>query len=1300
MNLFILLLNLSGTLLPNCLASHSSSASPKAQQKILKPLLVIRCPGSTKKFCVVLQKEGDSWGFVEPSQFQKQEREQNIVIEDNFELKEKAEKLRENSGLGYVDLEKLLAHLKEPTVNPLELEKGFVKENQDSVKEVSINERKITLSENFRESLLSIKDGLKSDIEKAHLASIGLHKISPALAEKILKYGSNLEVPNFEENLKAFLKSLDIDKIPPNLAEEILKHVPRFEEKLKKIKKLQKEILEKKEEDSKLTSQPDYKEFLKDHLSKNNNTIDTGYTSLEKGVFQISKFKDFKEFFPNLSEKDTLVQFCEKVKGPYTLEISINYTDHLTKKVIEDIVTMLQKEGQFRIIILIQNSKKIEELEKIINQNPNIKERFNFKEGFEGTSKFIDQWEKYQKQIKKDIERIKKEIERIKKEIQERTQGIITHLSDFFFKNCLSNFECRKSLWESYQPSQLNKMGEQEGWIPQKDLKVKARFQEKFNFEKISQTKKNISSFSLDPQKLKPDYKKIWGKVRDGYTKEAIELLSKVTGIETRPVSFSKNSNEWKNVLNWILFHLSDPKGDLNLGKTAFAQIALAIFHCEDAQASVLNSLLLNTQGVKSNSIPDVLDFEIARLKEALFDERSKIFVPPSKPTMIRLLSKKIWNFLKKGYRKIPNEELTVFHIDAIAHYIWDLLSKILPVEHLSGDERKKHIDILQKIITQAPYRHESGFGILDDIKEIPAFSANLRNSISNKWGLKRFTIGNDVGKPNEHLWTSEITLAVMQNYFASHFIPRIKERLEPLFLTQDKNAQMEATTWEAGKVVLKTQSPFDRDAIEQALRGLYKDDSEKKAKALQDIYKPFEYRKSKVLQEYSTPTGVKVQIMPEDLVEVNTIKELGLDPQNFEDGIETREDVHEQSVEALLFHFGYLKKWDQPQSFKPLNPIIKNYHVLHDNIPLVHAFGDPSSFKTNFWDKLFQKKIFRYTVPENGELAERHTIHFSWGQLVEGHNLGNWEKYPYALIDLSQHFRGELIGTNRNDTMVLNFHKLSKQAILVAPQGFHQQLIGRNRDHVNTAFQIFEYDSQKTTLRDAIQSTIKKHYLKLKPSSEKPQDINQDHDGSVFDELEKIWPLRLQPTLSYEDAKKLVRALHGFEGLSSLLSSQHEDYIKQNLNLYHRVFDSKKVDLLNGQSMTFKDFFIVYPKVLEAAHFQADNLKSNKLDEEFSENKPLVQIIKKEVLEQLERKIYKEEKKTENKIDKNPQVKPLEQLKIKFTNRLAASNDLSKEGQKKSLEELWEGIKNVLLYKNNISDKDAQELIQSLVKP
>lgn len=139
----------------------------------------------------------------------------------------------------------------------------------------------------------------------------------------------------------------------------------------------------------------------------------------------------------------------------------------------------------------------------------------------------------------------------------------------------------------------------------------------------------------------------------------------------------------------------------------------------------------------------------------------------------------------------------------------------------------------------------------------------------------------------------------------------------------------------------------------------------------------------------------------------------------------------------------------------------------LLEHIPAIHVM---SELPTN--DEL---EVGALTArKQNKETPSfRITNHFSLGDMVPEHRNGwtSWEKKKYALVlPLKALYEsGRLLNISTYDTYLLGNLKLSSATILVLPQG---------EQPPSSATEIFYYDPNTTTIRQAIQQVLEKHQM------------------------------------------------------------------------------------------------------------------------------------------------------------------------------------------------------------------------------
>lgn len=115
------------------------------------------------------------------------------------------------------------------------------------------------------------------------------------------------------------------------------------------------------------------------------------------------------------------------------------------------------------------------------------------------------------------------------------------------------------------------------------------------------------------------------------------------------------------------------------------------------------------------------------------------------------------------------------------------------------------------------------------------------------------------------------------------------------------------------------------------------------------------------------------------------------------------------------------------------------------------------------------------------GELQARTTIHFVWGQLVQGHGddeTNSWEDSDIAILEpftaLERHAEHKVFGVAPYDTMKIGRHRLSERSIVLVPEA----VVDEVRQHLFPAYkgQIIPYEIGKK-IRDVIIDTLRDQF-------------------------------------------------------------------------------------------------------------------------------------------------------------------------------------------------------------------------------
>lgn len=103
-----------------------------------------------------------------------------------------------------------------------------------------------------------------------------------------------------------------------------------------------------------------------------------------------------------------------------------------------------------------------------------------------------------------------------------------------------------------------------------------------------------------------------------------------------------------------------------------------------------------------------------------------------------------------------------------------------------------------------------------------------------------------------------------------------------------------------------------------------------------------------------------------------------------------------------------------------------------------------------------------------NKGMSMRPTVHFSLGQMVISHALGQWEKKKYAVLTPFSQMEKQLLNVFHQDTFVLGDLKLEKGSIIIVPEG----------ETINSPtgnLEIIRYNPEKISLRDKVNETLQK---------------------------------------------------------------------------------------------------------------------------------------------------------------------------------------------------------------------------------
>jgi len=124
--------------------------------------------------------------------------------------------------------------------------------------------------------------------------------------------------------------------------------------------------------------------------------------------------------------------------------------------------------------------------------------------------------------------------------------------------------------------------------------------------------------------------------------------------------------------------------------------------------------------------------------------------------------------------------------------------------------------------------------------------------------------------------------------------------------------------------------------------------------------------------------------------------------------------------------------------------------------------------------DSLPDNGYLRRAGPENDEGTQiikilqkiRGTLHFSLGELVrELDDEISWDLHRVAVLIPLKDLMSQLININCYDTFILGDYKLNERSVVVKPFGM---------DHNDSGeYQIYGYDPEKTTLREAVDIAI-----------------------------------------------------------------------------------------------------------------------------------------------------------------------------------------------------------------------------------